>query len=927
MLQRFSSVIKWSELDTFPRYSIAWGLILVGIIPGFFMETPSTKFAFRMMLVASLGVVLLLVSMFTSKNTREEKMASNGSIVMLFLCGIVLYFMTGVSREAERYYPLEEGLTWLYRIHSEGGGEAHLLVRNLPKEEINGTSVAPQEYITKDSVFTNYVRRDEEGFYNFASRKLGKGELEIEKQISYELLNSLRAGKTWMIQETDALLVESISYSVNVLVDSVKEEVNLNGNSFSPCIKISSRGQTEIKNGTFVATSELWYAKNVGIIKMITRETLRTSLGAQEIRVTLELVGFQGSKEFEMVNEKSTEQIGRLNEVAFGFRQKEKGLILYEEEWLTPEQYDEKQRNKGLIKEDGKWLTSQQYAHRQRAKGLVLDSEEWISQKEYENRQKERGLLLYRRRWITQEEYSEIQKRKGLVVHKGEWVRPEKVMLEKVAAGWVQYEKEWVRQEKLGELFEKTVEEYHHQISSRLFFKIAQDMDLISNKLRSAWQKKMLELYQEELSSGEKNTAALKRSFLEKVNQLYNIDRAEHRALATALDRLDKKSTFRSPVGSQKRYRNQEEPYQWAIEALLPQVKRSNQQKELPQKSKTSSPSQLISKTTSKTTLPEKSQKTEDLTITPLEIPAKNIQNLCWATMPNRVYILTREGVLNQLDLENFNLKESLDLGSPCLSVSLSREGIVVLLKSKEELWLIEERSFRVKRKITVPSISQVITTKKSSVCYALSRNREIAVIDLRIGNVGTISPRSLVPSKISNQNRMRISSPNRLALSPNGRYLFYESFKTLCRFRVSGKNLIFEEQSPKLGLSARQISVSSDSVYVALPFSRGNDTLANVPIEPYGTYIFKTTNLQEPVFSIGAGASPELVDFDISAGQIYTQNSENQLIVFDFRGKKRKEYQLTRRGDLVEQYLVHPRGYKLFVLTREKLLWVELER
>jgi hypothetical protein len=74
----------------------------------------------------------------------------------------------------------------------------------------------------------------------------------------------------------------------------------------------------------------------------------------------------------------------------------------------------------------------------------------------------------------------------------------------------------------------------------------------------------------------------------------------------------------------------------------------------------------------------------------------------------------------------------------------------------------------------------------------------------------------------------------------------------------------------------------------------------------------------------VASGAYPRAVGFDPKAGLIYAQNFQNQLIIYDPSGIKIKEFKLGPGGD-VKQFLVHPEGRKLLVLTGTKLYYVQV--
>jgi S1-C subfamily serine protease len=119
--------------------------------------------------------------------------------------------------------------------------------------------------------------------------------------------------------------------------------------------------------------------------------------------------------------------------------------------------------------------------------------------------------------------------------------------------------------------------------------------------------------------------------------------------------------------------------------------------------------------------------------------------------------------------------------------------------------------------------------------------------------------------------------------------------------------------------------ALQTNNEFVCLPSGGGN--LNNVkdhpPVSNYSTYIYKIGDLKKPALVIRQGPNPRAVAFDPKTDSIYSQNSENQLIVFDRAGDKQKEYRLGS-GQTVQQILVHLGQKKLLVLTDAKIYLVE---
>ncbi len=63
---------------------------------------------------------------------------------------------------------------------------------------------------------------------------------------------------------------------------------------------------------------------------------------------------------------------------------------------------------------------------------------------------------------------------------------------------------------------------------------------------------------------------------------------------------------------------------------------------------------------------------------------------------------------------------------------------------------------------------------------------------------------------------------------------------------------------------------------------------------------------------------------FVLTISLFYAQNHEKQLLIFDPVGVRLKEFTLGPTGD-VKQFLVHPDGRKVLILTEKKLYYVQI--
>jgi S1-C subfamily serine protease len=301
---------------------------------------------------------------------------------------------------------------------------------------------------------------------------------------------------------------------------------------------------------------------------------------------------------------------------------------------------------------------------------------------------------------------------------------------------------------------------------------------------------------------------------------------------------------------------------------------------------------------------------------------------LCWAPDGKSFYHLDGRGVVRLIDFETFKEKASVDTGAKCTWLSVSAEGVVVSNPDAQELRLLDMQTLQPIRKAPIAKAMRAVSAPASRYAYAGESGAGqslLSIIDLKTGKI----VRQLRPANFGQQ---RLGFDN-MVLSADGKRMFTTGLETICRFTVNGATLRFNEESPRLIQGRFEgLCISPDGQLVCAPSGGGNYNVDGERRGNYQTYVYKTNSLKHSVVTLEQGAYPTAVGFDKS-GMFYAQNHDHQLIVFDAAGIKLKEHKLTaNRGGMVKQYLVHPEGRKLLILTEDgprgsesKLWYVEV--
>jgi hypothetical protein len=172
----------------------------------------------------------------------------------------------------------------------------------------------------------------------------------------------------------------------------------------------------------------------------------------------------------------------------------------------------------------------------------------------------------------------------------------------------------------------------------------------------------------------------------------------------------------------------------------------------------------------------------------------------------------------------------------------------------------------------------------------------------------------------------------------------------TMFRFSVKNGKLTYQDCDParisEQSAGTGEITISPDSKLICLP---------GQPSSAYATPIYPTGTFQKHVCTLDASCATRAVGFDLKGGYTYTQNAGHELIILTPHGLKKKQYALetpiqnfppvcNREGEVirpgysrpwqegdpagvVQQYLVHPGGNQLLLLTGAALYAVQVPK
>jgi len=322
---------------------------------------------------------------------------------------------------------------------------------------------------------------------------------------------------------------------------------------------------------------------------------------------------------------------------------------------------------------------------------------------------------------------------------------------------------------------------------------------------------------------------------------------------------------------------------------------------------------------TSPNTALEPNVRTQDgLTVTNLNrLSGELVNDLIWSANGEAFFALTSNGVLRRVAKKGWIVERQIDLEHPCSSLAISATGLLIALPNLQQVWVIDPDTLAVKKRIGSPGAYRVLSGPTLNFALTASKPtqgfppRDVVVyVDLQKG-----------------QATFEYKAPVQHAnLTPDGKYYFAQSgIEELWGFRVKDKSLNMESKSDRIAQNGQCICVSPDSKMVCLPSGGGNYNAGS----SYSTLVYQVDSLSRPVLTLESGAYPRLVGFDPKGKLVFAQNFEHPLIVYSITGNLLGKYKLgTAQGQSdARQFVAHPDGKKLLVLTQRELLFVEIDK
>lgn len=214
-----------------------------------------------------------------------------GVLVAAVLAG----FCGACQDDLSRYYPLEDGRTWQYRVSLVQPGKEAVVtagtVVNLPAQTVLGRNAAPQRSELFGQTVVRFLADDGSGVLEFA-QQVADEPPQAKERPSYVLKQPVEVGTSWSSTWRGARRGMPVSFPVVKAITSVDDTVMVPAGTFADCLHVRISGRVELDLGTGLANVEVtgdeWYAPGVGFIKAAFRETVNAGESITELSIDLE---------------------------------------------------------------------------------------------------------------------------------------------------------------------------------------------------------------------------------------------------------------------------------------------------------------------------------------------------------------------------------------------------------------------------------------------------------------------------------------------------------------------------------------------------------------------------------------------------------------------------------------------------------------
>ena len=300
------------------------------------------------------------------------------------------------------------------------------------------------------------------------------------------------------------------------------------------------------------------------------------------------------------------------------------------------------------------------------------------------------------------------------------------------------------------------------------------------------------------------------------------------------------------------------------------------------------------------------------------------VHDVVWWDEGRRCFLLRADGLLRRLAMPGLDEEARLDFAATASAMTLTRQGLLVLLTSVQEIVVVDPQTLRPRCAVSALGATALAGSPASSLAFYRRRGDPLLVaVDAATCQVAMgIEVMTWQPPATDHRDPPEPVSVTRFGhplMTADGRTLLFIDQDFVYRVELADRSLRIVERSPEVP-GAANLSLSSDGRYVAV---RGN---AQERLPRSRLVIFKVADLSAPVLAVDLRAESVTrwgIDFDPSRGEILVPARNETLLVFDARGALRREIELSNSDYLLHRVSASPAGDGAWLFFRETLAWV----
>ena len=217
---------------------------------------------------------------------------------MNFFFYVIIFFIISCSKNESNYFPLEKIKSWHYKIEIIPEVEDYIIYKktnlSLGKKKIivNETEMPFYPILREDGTIL-YYQVLKSGVFRNGIQFIKDQKINFEEKKRLVIPYPLEIGKKWDVESKTFLILRRYPYydyrattnfKLNYEVISKNERIKTPLGTFDDCLLIKGYGSTNFIGDSEIGAiqiniiSEEWYAKDVGLIKVIRTEKTDTEL-------------------------------------------------------------------------------------------------------------------------------------------------------------------------------------------------------------------------------------------------------------------------------------------------------------------------------------------------------------------------------------------------------------------------------------------------------------------------------------------------------------------------------------------------------------------------------------------------------------------------------------------------------------------------